>query len=323
MPKTILIIGATGKQGAAVVHALQPHSPNEFTLRTMTRNPASPAALSLSNRGVEVYKGDFHDLNSLKAAMNGCWGLFFMTDAWGKGGIPAEVQQGKNVVDAAMEAGVEYVVFSSVGGLSKGKCGVPHFDSKFEVEEYLKSKTWKHGWAILRPTAFFENFDSDFSRPLRGQVSFVTKPKTKFQVIATKDIGAFAALAFLRPDEFKGKALELAGDCISGEDLAEALAKAQGIPYTYSQAIPLFVLRFLNYDLWRMIKFFEEEGYKADIPELKKLKPDLMDVHAWIKYKGFDKPEAFAAPKSKVPVYVGAAAVVGVVAISAAYIWKK
>ncbi|KAJ3337889.1 hypothetical protein HDU93_000389, partial [Gonapodya sp. JEL0774] len=233
----LLIFGATGKQGGACITALMSLSP-QTKFRIVTRDPTSPKATQLAANGVEVFKGDMTDTSTLQAAMKGIYGIFLVTDSFGKGGVEDEVKQGLTVIDAAFNAGIQYVVYSSVGGVTTayGRA-VPHFASKLKIEQHIKSKPWKEGFAILRPVAFFENVEM-FGPLTLGKYESLLPADLKLQQIATKDIGEFAALAFTKPQLFSGKETEIAGDDISSIEMANILAQETEVPWSYSKIMP-------------------------------------------------------------------------------------
>src|SRR5262249_98669 len=145
--KTILVSGATGKQGGALLKYLLR---NGWRIRALTRNPRGRAAQKLSESGVEVVQGDMDDVESLKRAARGVHGVYSVQDFWTVG-AKREVQQGKNMADAARSTGVEHFVYSSVGGAERNS-GITHWETKWEVENYIR----KLGLAatVLRPAAF-------------------------------------------------------------------------------------------------------------------------------------------------------------------------
>ena len=130
--KTVLVTGATGQQGGAVLRALQKRG---FAVRALTRDTASPKAAKLKAQGVEVVAGDLSDRASLDAAMRGAHGAFSIQTIGKKEGD--EQRQGIAVAEAAAAAKVEHLVYSSVGGAER-KSGIPHFESKFEIEEHIR-----------------------------------------------------------------------------------------------------------------------------------------------------------------------------------------
>lgn len=170
MPKSILITGATGKQGGAVVDALLASSDaKSFELLAVTRNPESGSAKKLEERGVKLVKGDLNDVSSIfaeaaKATSDPIWGVFSVQNPMGSKGGLSEEEQGKALVDAALEHGVKMFVYTSVDrGGDKSfdtPTPIPHFISKHNIEHYLVDKAGAKGekmqWTILRPTAFLD-----------------------------------------------------------------------------------------------------------------------------------------------------------------------
>lgn len=154
--RKILITGATGKQGGAVLRALL-RSGEPISIHALTRNVSSPSALALSEKGVHLVKGSFTDPSSLVQAFQGIDAAFLFTNNTGD----KEAEEGIALVDAAKEAGVKFVVFTSVDGAER-KSGVPHFDTKFEVEEHIRKVGLAH--TILRPVAFMDS-ESPFGTP--------------------------------------------------------------------------------------------------------------------------------------------------------------
>lgn len=160
--KNILITGATGKQGGAVINALANHP--SFTLLAQTRNAAGAGAQKLVAKGnnIQVVEGNQDDVASLFAnaakACNGpIWGVYSVQISQGKGVThEGEIRQGKAMVDESVKAGVKHFVYSSVerGGdeLSwENETPIPHFRSKFQIEHHLKENAGDMGWTILRP----------------------------------------------------------------------------------------------------------------------------------------------------------------------------
>src|ERR1041385_5853431 len=149
--KKILVTGATGRQGGAVVrHLLE----NNISVRALSRTPENPAAKLLATKGVEVVKGDMADVTSLVNAMTGCDGVFSIQNFFEYGG-EKEVQYGKNLVDAAKQSHISHFVYSSVCNADTDT-GVPHFETKHVIEQYVA----KAGipFTILRPVKFMENY---------------------------------------------------------------------------------------------------------------------------------------------------------------------
>jgi uncharacterized protein YbjT (DUF2867 family) len=261
--RTVLITGATGKQGGALARYL---AVKGFSLKAMTRNPGSDAAKALAARGIEVVAGDLNDAASLKAALTGVWGAFAVQNTW-EAGVEGEEEQGKRFATVARAAGVQHLVYTSVGSAHL-KTGIPHFDNKSRIEDTVRALTFP-SWVILRPVFFMENLVSPWF--LNGDTLVTAmKPTTRLQMIASDDIGKVAAQAFIRADDFNGRAIDLAGDTATMTEAAAALSQALGRPITFMQ-IPMSEVRKNSEDFALMLEWFESTGYSADIPAVERL----------------------------------------------------
>ncbi len=276
--KRILVIGATGQQGGAVVRRLFKKG---WSVKALVRDPNKPAALALVQQGVEIVKGDMEDRVSLDHAMKGMYGVFSVQQFWGLG-AEGEIRQGKNVADAAKVAGVQHVVYSSVGGAER-KTGLSHFESKWQIEEYIR--TLGLPATILRPVFFMDNLQAyGAPTPVDGVLTFSTPltRETKLQMIAVDDIGAFAAMAFERPQEYIGKAIELAGDELSFTTVAELYTKVTGKQHRFVEQ-SMEVAREFSAEAADMYEWFNREGYRADIPALRNIHSELLTMEAWLR----------------------------------------
>ncbi|MEV8588173.1 NmrA/HSCARG family protein [Streptomyces sp. NPDC051180] len=274
---TILVLGGTGRQGGAVARELLRRG---RTVHALVRDPGKAEARSLEEAGAVLVRGDLDDPASLLAAMKDADGVFSVQTFRGPGGCEAEVRQGRAVADAAVEAGVRHFVYSSVGGADRDT-RVPHFESKLEVEEYLR--TLDLPTTVLRPVMFHDILLDIAPRPVGGELvlSMWLDPETSVQLIATSDIGVFAAEAFLNPEEWIGRVVEIAGDDLTGPQMAAAFEAASGVPTRYQQ-LPIEPLRANREDLANMFDWFERDGYHADLPELRKIRPDLVSLETWL-----------------------------------------
>jgi uncharacterized protein YbjT (DUF2867 family) len=280
MSKTILVTGATGQQGGATVEALLA-SASGWKVIALSRKPQAAAARTLAARGVQVVRGDMTDRASLREAMKGVYGVYSV-QANATAGVEGETRQGKLVADVAAECGVTHLVYSSVGGAERSS-GVPHFESKWAIEEHIR----KRGLAatILRPATFMDNLAKG---PMRtGMLSMMKTfvPDTKpLQLIAVRDIGAFAAMAFDRPQQFVGEAIELAGDTLTRPQIITILKNA-GLSPAISWHVPTVLTRRMPEDLRLMFNWFAKHGYQADIPKLRARRPELLTLAAWSKLR--------------------------------------
>ncbi|HYV45218.1 MAG TPA: NmrA/HSCARG family protein [Myxococcaceae bacterium] len=273
--KTVLVTGATGQQGGAVLRALQKRG---FAVRALTRDTASPKAAKLKAQGVEVVAGDLSDRASLDAAMRGAHGAFSIQTIGKKEGD--EQRQGIAVAEAAAAAKVEHLVYSSVGGAER-KSGIPHFESKFEIEEHIRKLGIPH--TILRPVFFMENLATPrMARTIfLGMLYAAMGEKKTLQLIAVDDIGEIGAIAFAEREKYLGKAIEIAGDelvlsQIQAAYRAKTGKKERALPY------PAFMLGVLPFDLRTMIKWFGSSGYAADLPAVRAIHPGVMTLPQWL-----------------------------------------
>jgi uncharacterized protein YbjT (DUF2867 family) len=259
--KTILITGATGKQGGATLRHLAKRG--GFKLRAMTRKPDGAPAKALAALGAEVVAADLDDAASLERAVKGAWGVFAVQNTW-EAGVEGEEEQGKRLAKIAKDAGVQHFVYSSVGSADR-KTGIPHFDNKFRVEETVK-KLGFPSHVILRPVFFMENLPSPWF--LNGdKLTSALKRETKLQMVAVDDIGKFSAAAFAEADKFKGAEIEYAGDAVTMDEAAAAVGELTGKTVTY-QPIPIAAVRANSDDFAKMLEWFDAVGYGADIPAL-------------------------------------------------------
>ncbi|HET6147966.1 MAG TPA: NmrA/HSCARG family protein [Polyangia bacterium] len=256
--KTILITGATGKQGGATLRHLAARG--GFQLRALTRKPDSEGARAAAALGAQVVTGDLDDPGSLERALTGVWGVFAVQNSW-EAGVVKEEEQGKRLARLAREASVHHFVYTSVGSANQDT-GIPHFDSKFAVEQMVKALGFPT-YVILRPVFFMENLLAPWA--LQGdKLSLGIDPATRLQMIASDDIGKFAALAFAQSDARNRTEVDLAGDVLTMPDAAHALGQALGRTVTY-QRIPIEAVRQNSEDLARMYEWFDRVGYSAEI----------------------------------------------------------
>jgi len=237
--KTVLVTGATGRQGGAVIRHMLPKG---WKLRALTRNPDGHEAEALARRGIEVIGGDLEDPDSIARAAIGVYGIYSVQDFWAVG-AKREVQQGKNVANAAKKADIRHCVYSSVGGAERNT-KIPHWESKWEVENYIRQLGLPA--TVIRPVSFMETYYIDQVEIgiLKGKLADPIGGNKSYQTIATDDIGAFVALAFERPSEFIGKALEIAGSELTNVEAAKVFSRVLGKPVKF-QRIPLPVVRLL------------------------------------------------------------------------------
>lgn len=271
----VLVTGATGQQGGAVAQALLARG---HRVRGLTRNTASPAAVQLAEKGAELVAGDFTDGDSLTRAMTGVDAVYAMTTPF-EAGEEAETRQGIVLIEAAKKAGIKHFVYSSVGSADR-QTGIPHFDSKYRVEEVLVASGLPY--TISAPVFFMENLLAPWMAPglQEGKISMALPGNRRLQQIAVADIGAFAAALIERGERVFGKRYDIAGDELTFDEVAALLTKRLGRPIVY-QGFPAEALRSQSEDMARMFEWFASTGYSTDLALLRRDFPDV----AWQHYQ--------------------------------------
>ena len=284
--KTILITGATGRQGGAAIRHLQ----KGWKLRALTRNAGGSVAQELArHQGIQLIRGDLEDPASLDKAIRGVYGVYSVQDFWSVG-ARREVQQGKNLADAAKKAGIAHFVYSSVGGAERNS-GIDHWESKWEIEQHIRKLNLSA--TILRPAAFMENYYIDQVEIgiLKGKLMDPIRADKPYQTIAIDDIGAFVALAFERPKEFIGEALEIAGSELTNPQAADIFGRVLGKKVKFRK-LPLPIVRLvLGKEFYQMFRWFNHAGFKADIEGLRRRYPEvhLRSLEEWLRDEGWHK----------------------------------
>ena len=294
--KCVLITGATGRQGSAVVrHMLQ----KSWRLRALTRDPDSKAAQELKHQGVDLVRGDLEDPASLERAASGAYGIYSVQDYWTVG-VKREVQQGKNLADAGKKAGVEHFVYSSVGGAERNS-RIDHWESKWEIEQYIRKLGLPA--TMIRPAAFMENYYVDQVEIgiLKGKLMDPIRGDKPYQTIATDDIGAFVALAFERLSDFIGVELEIAGSELTNIEAAEVFSRVLDKPVRF-QKLPMPLVRLLlGKEFYQMFRWFNAKGFMADIGRLRRDYPEihLQSLEEWLRSEGWHKRARHLRPPSR------------------------
>jgi uncharacterized protein YbjT (DUF2867 family) len=270
--RLILVIGATGRQGGAVYRHLQKQG---FKLRALVRDPNSNQARQLMAYGENVLQGSLDDPDSLMRAMDGMHGVFSVQPY-----STNEIQQGVAVIEAAKRQGVSHFVYSSVGAADE-KTGIPHFESKIKVEEHLLSSGLQY--TIVRPVFFMENWHRGFGASIRnGQLQQPLSPTTTLQMVAVDDIGAFAALAFEQPDQWKNRTFSLAGDELSVQQIADAFSRVTARDVKYVRVSWDQFEKNMGRELTEMYHWFEEKGFHFNIQQVRGEYPLTHTFDRWL-----------------------------------------
>ncbi len=274
--RIILVTGATGKQGGAVARHLMTAG---WAVRAFTRNPDGSGARDLRIHGVEVVQGDLNEETSVRVALEGVYGVYGV-QTFTEQGVQAETRQGIRLANMARDQGVQHFVYSSVANADLNT-GIPHFESKWKIEEHIRSIGIPA--TVIRPAFFMENLTTvpEWRRGIReGLLTLPLKPETRLPMVSVDDIGAVASLAFGNREAYLGRVLELAGDELTGPQIAEVLSRLLCKRVIYED-VPIGEVRRYSEDLALMYEWFNRNGLKVDIGEARKMFRGLKTFEQW------------------------------------------
>jgi uncharacterized protein YbjT (DUF2867 family) len=302
--KTIVVFGATGAQGGGLARAILNDNNSEFAVRAITRNPDSDKAKELAKMGAEVMAADIDNAESLQQALQGAYGAYFVTFFWDHFSPEKEYEEAGQMARAAKEANLKHVIWSTLEDTRdwvpldddrmptlQGKYKVPHFDAKGSADKLFT----ENGLPVtfLRTSFYWDNFVFFGSGPKKGPDGkyYLTFPldDKKMAGIAAEDIGKCAYGIFKRGDEMVGKTIGIAGELLSGQEMAAALSKGLGQEVIYNNVTPE-MFRSFGFpgadDLGNMFQFyrdFEDQFEKTrDIGLSKQLNPELKSFDNWL-----------------------------------------
>jgi uncharacterized protein YbjT (DUF2867 family) len=280
--RSVLVVGSTGQQGGATARSLLKRG---FAVRALTRDPEKPEARELAGRGAELARGDLDDRSSVEGALEGVHGVFSVQNFW-ETGYEREIEQGKRLVDAAKDAGVEHFVYSSVGS-AHWETGIAHFDSKAKVEDYLRGSGMPY--TILRPVYFMQNWEM-FGRDqiLGGTLAQPLDPDRPLQMLDAEDIGVFAAMAFENPEGWIGREVDLAGDEMTMPEVAATFSRVIGREVGYYQVPWDQFEEAAGEEAAVMYRWFNDHGYEADIAALREEHPGLVTFERYLRTHGWE-----------------------------------
>ena len=302
--KIIAVVGATGAQGKGLIHAVLKDKSGEFQIRAITRNAGSDKAKELAKLGVEVVEANVDDKASLVNAFKGAYGAYCVTFFWEHFSPEKENLHAKNMAEAANEAGVRHVIWSTLEDTRKwiplsddrmptllGKYKVPHFDAKGESNTYFETSGVPY--TLLNTSFYWENFIHFGMGPQKGQdgklaITFPIGDK-KLPGIASDDIGKCAYSIFKAEKEYQNKTVSIAGEHLTGNQMAAAFSKHLGTEVNYNE-VSASVYRGFGFpgaeDLGNMFQAnadFETEFCRArDINATRKLNPELLNFDTWL-----------------------------------------
>jgi uncharacterized protein YbjT (DUF2867 family) len=274
----MLILGTTGKQGGAVARHLLAQG---FTnVHALVRTTESPNARLLTEQGITLALGDLDDRAQLEVAIQDAYGVFAVLplDTLGP---EAEIRRGQNVAEAAKSAQVQHFIYSSVGGADHNE-GVADFFAKYAVEEHIRALGLPA--SIVRPAALMENLLTfEHPRLVDGMAVFrvAIHPETRRQMIAVDDIGMIVADLFAHPEQAIGQTLEIAGDELTGLEMADIYTKVIGQPARYEEQ-PIEEVRVFSPDAAAIYAWQNEHSFGADLAHLRTVYPKLSTFEAWL-----------------------------------------
>ena len=309
----IAVMGATGAQGGGLARAILEDADSPFAVRAITRNASSEKAQALASMGAEVVEADAGDQASLERAFRGAYGAYCVTFFWEHMSVPTEQEHARNMAQAARAAGVEHVIWSTFEDTRKwvsldddriptlyGQFKVPHFDGKAEADEFFKAAAVPT--TFLLTSFYWENLIFFGMGPQRGEdgsLAFnLPLGEKKLPGIAAEDIGGAAYGVFKAGGEYIGQTVGVAGEHLTGSEMAASLSVALGEPVSYN-AVPFEVYRTLGFpgadDLGNMFQFkhdFEEDYTGArNLEVARALNPQLQSFDSWL-----------AANKGRIPL---------------------
>ena len=302
--KIIAVVGATGAQGSGLVNAILNDKAGGFAVRALTRDPRSDKAKELIRRGAEVVATDVDDEGSLKKAFEGAYGAYCVTFYWAHFSPEKELAEASAMARAAKHAGVKHVIWSTLEDTRRwvplsdnrmptlmGKYKVPHFDSKGEADKVFTGLGLPV--TLLLTSYYWDNMIFFGMGPKKGPdgklaISMPMGDK-KLPGIAAEDIGRCAYGIFKRGGEFIGKTVGIAGEHLTGSQMAAALTKALGKEVRYN-AVPPEVYRGFGFpgaeDLGNMFQFkrdFQEVFCGArDLKFSRSINPELQTLDQWL-----------------------------------------
>jgi len=307
--KIITVFGATGAQGSGLVRAILQDKNSSFTARAVTRDIHSDKAKELAGLGAELVAADIDDPASVDKALEGAYGAYFVTFFWAHFSAEKEKAEAAIFANAAKKANLQHAIWSTLEDTREyvpltddrmptlhGQYKVPHFDGKGESDKFFIAAGVPT--SFLLASFYWDNFIYFGAGPKRGEDGklALTLPigDSKMAGISSEDIGKCAYGIFKKGNELIGKRIGVAGEHLTGNEMADALSKALGEPVLYNKVTPA-VYRGFGFpgadDLGNMFQFYDEFEKQLnetrDVSFTKQLDPDLMNFAQWLeKYAG-------------------------------------
>ncbi|WP_114970151.1 NmrA/HSCARG family protein [Rhodoferax ferrireducens] len=302
--KIIAVVGATGAQGGGLVRAILNDPGGGFSVRAITRNASSEQAKALAKLGAEVVSADIDDEAGLTAALKGTHGAYFVTFFWAHMSPAKEKAEVRSMASAAKAAGIQHVIWSTLEDTRQwvplsdnrmptlmGEYKVPHFDAKGESNKFFTEMGVPT--TFMYASFYWDNLIHFGMGPKKGpdgKLAF-TLPMgdKKLAGIAAEDIGKCAYGIFKKGAEYIGKSVGIAGEHLTGTQMAASLSAALGQAVQYNAVTPE-MYRSFGFpgadDLGNMFQFYQD--FEADfcgrrsIEESRALNPALQTFDTWL-----------------------------------------
>ena len=265
--KKILVIGATGKQGYAVVQALLE---KKYSVRAFTRNKENERLQTLDSERLDIFEGDLNSEDDLRRAMKDVDGVYSVQPIH-RDDVQVELQQGRNIINSAVAQDIEHIVYSTAGGVNRDRKG-PHFEILAQLENELAESGLNY--TLVKPSFFMDNFlrivqheDNHLYIP-----EFIT-PDIPFAMISTRDIAQIALHVFEHSQQLNGRSLEIASDELTLNQIVDTFEQETGYPTSIRG-------EFTSGTAER--SWLEEKGYKVDFDLMTDINPDRLTLNHWI-----------------------------------------
>jgi uncharacterized protein YbjT (DUF2867 family) len=301
--KIIAVVGSTGAQGGGLVEAILNDPNGGFSVRAITRDPGKDKAKAIAARGGEVVKADLDDVESLKKAFAGAYGVYVVTNFWEHFSGEKEKAQAKDAADAAKANGVKHVIWSTLEDtrnlmkpddkrmpMLQEKYRVPHFDAKAEANAYFQGLPT----TFLVTSFYWDNLYSFGLAPKKGddgQYSW-TFPmgNSKLAGIAAEDIGKVAYGIFKAGQQYVGKTVGIVGENLTLEEMGQKISKGLGVGPVKYNAVDADVYRGFGFpgademgNMFQMYRDFEKEVTGArSVEATRQLNPQLQNFDQFL-----------------------------------------
>ncbi|WP_143959803.1 NmrA/HSCARG family protein [Litoribacter populi] len=302
--KIITVFGATGAQGGGLARAILNDPDSEFSVRAVTRDPSSEKAKELADTGAEVIQADIDKPDTMEKALQGAYGAYFVTFIWDHFSPEKEIEEVKQFTEVAKKAGLKHIIWSTLEDTRKlvpleddrmptlqGKYKVPHFDAKGEADHFFKEANLPTTFMIA--SFYWDNFIHFGAGPKKAEDGnyYLTFPldDKRMSGIASEDIGKCAYGIFKKGEELIGQTIGIAGEHLTGQDIADGLSDALQLKIIYNNVSP-DTYRSFDFpgadDLGNMFQYyrdFEKECMAVrDVDFSRQLNPELKSYKKWL-----------------------------------------